>query len=145
MATLPVYVATGERKPKLSREFSWLIGVEALSQRFSHVPQYNNLSVWFSDRPMQYDFRIDQIVRQQLPYQVFTVWYSTIGDPHWFFMVYPVDRTKRKDIREMLELETFPTVDVWMCEKKTETWLDRPHHLRCIYDPPTCHIAVRED
>ena len=145
MNQLPVFTPIESRNPKLSRQFTWPVGVEVLSTRFSHVPQYDNLQVWFSDRPMDYEYRIDEIARRRLAYQVFTVWYSTIGDPHWLFLVYPVERTKRKDIRQLLEEFAFARADDWMCERKTQTWLDQPHHLRCIYDPQANHIRVREE
>lgn len=145
MEQLPVWIPAEGHKPKLARNFAWVVGVELLSKRFAHVPQYDNLQIWFNDHPTDYRERLDEIIRRQIPYQILTVWYSTMGNPHWFFMVYPVESKKRSKIRALLEASAFPIVDDWMCKEKPETWLMTQKHLRCIYYQNEMRIEVNEE
>jgi len=145
MNEIPQFDYIDGHKPKLPREYAWVVGVESLSKRFAHVPQFDRLRVWFTDRPMEHDFRMDEIVREKMPYEIFTVWYSATGQPTWYFMVYPVVSKKRAQIRAALQETAFPRVDAWMCEAKPETWLAQSKHLRCILDQTENRITIKEE
>ena len=132
-------------KPKLPKTLAWVAGVEWLSERFADVPQFHNLKVWFSDDPCHPCLTMTRIVAEKTPYQIFTVWYSTIGSPHWYFMVYPVETKKLRGVRGFLEEKAFPVVEQWMKKERTETWLYSEHHLHCIWNPVTEEITVQED
>ncbi|MDD5707537.1 MAG: hypothetical protein PHR35_16565 [Kiritimatiellae bacterium] len=135
------------RKPRLPKAFSWVIGVERLSERFADLPQFNDVSVWFDDHPVEGTPRptMTAVARSKLPQQVFTVWYSTIGEPHWYFLVYPVEAGRRSHMRELLEEQAFPAVEQWMKSGKTEVWLQGMKHLRCIWDRVAGRIDIREE
>ena len=142
---LPVAIMSNGRKPRLSSQFTWPIGVQRLSERFAHVPQYAQLSVWFNDRPMEHQYRIDQIAKLEIDYQILTIWYSTIGEPHWYFMVYPIRRDLRATGRKAIEDTAFPAMDTWLCESRTQTWLADSQHFRCNFNPKDGKITTIEE
>lgn len=127
-------------KPKLWKGLSWPVGVERLSEVFSDIPQFDNTKVWFDEHPEDNTtgrptyIKVPQLVAQQIPYQVFTVWYSLFGEPHWYFHVYPVPSASRRAVRTLLENEAFPYVERWLTAKRPETWYLTAKHLRCIWD-----------
>jgi len=148
---LPVWNTTGFPKPKLPKTFIWVTGVERLSKRFGDVPQFHNLSVWFSDNPFDTmplaRLTMTRIVAEKIPYSIFKVWYSTTrrGSPHWYFMVYPVKIELRHVVRGLFEEKVFSFVEQWMKKERTETWLYNQHHLHCIWNPMTEGITVQEE
>lgn len=133
------------RKPRLPGTLTWPIGVERLSELFETAPQASQIQIWFNDRPTDGRMRMDQILVTGTPYQVFTVWYSVYGDPKWYFMVYPVDRTKKSEIRELLETQAFPAVDQWLRGHKTDVWLSSSKYLRCILHQKEPMIEIKEE
>ncbi len=50
---LSVWNGPAFRKPCLPKAFSWVIGVERLSERFADVPQFHSIKVWFDDHPVE--------------------------------------------------------------------------------------------
>ena len=142
---IPVQVNLAGHKPRLPKAFSWSVGTQRLSQRFANIPQFGDAMIWYDDRPMDYRLRLDQVIRQGIPYQVFTVWYTTISTPHWFFVVYPVAAERKSLVRGLLEASAFPTVEAWLCEHKNGVWLASDKHLRCIYRPIEGRIEVKEE
>jgi hypothetical protein len=138
---------TEGRKPRLPQNLSWSVGAERLSELFESVPQASRIQLWFNDHPIDpYSrVRMNNILAVGLPYQIFTVWYSTYGEPKWYFMVYPIDRTKKSEIRKLLETQAFPAVDEWLRGHKTEVWLSSSKYLRCILHPNVPVIEIRED
>jgi hypothetical protein len=130
-------------KPRLSSQFAWSIGVEALSNYFSDVPQYEDLRVWFSDRPLKYRSTMQKIATEKLPYQIFTMWYSiTRRDPSWYFMVYPVESRKKSLARELLESEGFPWIRSWLKTEHNDTEMITPHHLMCVFHPASNSLRL---
>ena len=133
---LPVYTSLEGHKPKLGKSLTWVAGVQLLSDRFSHVPQFRELMVWFSDRPGQDRYRsIYDLVNARSPYQIVTVSYSVSPCRQWFLMVYPVESRQRQEIQSALQRTAFPIVDQWMCQDRPKHWSAQRHSLRCIYDP----------
>jgi len=148
MDQLHVWRPARRGKPKLARSLSWVVGAELLSRRFSHIPQYDDIEIFFRDRPLDYSHRMERVVREQLRYPVFTASYWPIGPIRtyqWSFIVCPVEGRRRAAVRVLLEATAFPSVDTWLCEPKTETWLAQPHHLRCIFNQTENRIDVKEE
>lgn len=140
---IPVYTGIEGHKPRLPRGFSWAVGTQRLSERFAGIPQIGDIAIWYYARPDAPRTRLEQIVRQAIPYQVFSVWYSTNGTPHWSLMVYPVASEKRSLVLRLLESSAFPRVKEWLCERKTEVWLSSDKHLRCIYHQADGRIELK--
>src|SRR5262245_35014324 len=134
---LPVWNGPVFRKPRLPKAFSWVIGVERLSDRFGDVPQFHNLMVWFDDHTVASSWRVTMTKASsgRIPQQVFAVWYTTnLHPPRWYFMVYPVEADRRSHVRQLLEEQAFPIVAQWMKADRPETWFQSDKHLRCIWD-----------
>jgi hypothetical protein len=142
---IPVWGFAGHYKPKLPKAYSWAVGTQRLSERFASIPQMGDIVVWFDDRPKGARTRLDQIIPQGVPYQVFTVWYYPSGTPRWHLMVYPVAAERKSVVRGLLEAAAFPKVEAWLCEPKTDVWMATGRHLRCIYHPCEGRIEVKED
>jgi hypothetical protein len=144
---LPLWNGVAFPKPKLPKRFSWVVGVERLSERFAALSQFGNLQVWFIDHPAPDNPRmtITKAVALQLPQQVFTVWYSAGVEPRWYFMVFPVESEKRAHVREFLETQAFPEVEKWMRQERAGTWLQGDKHLRCIWNRTDDVIALKEE
>lgn len=144
---LPVWNGDAFPKPKLPKRFSWVVGVERLSERFAELPQFGKLQVWFSDHPVQDNPRmtITKAVALHLPQQVFTVWYSAGVESRWYFMVYPVESEKRAHVRELLETRAFPEIEKWMRQERGDTWLQGDKHLRCIWNRTADVIEMKEE
>ena len=141
---IPVWGFAGHYKPRLPKAYSWAAGTQRLSERFASIPQIGDIVVWYDDRPKGRT-RLDQIIPQGVPYQVFTVWYYPSGTPRWHLMVYPVASERKSVVRGLLEASAFPKVEAWLCEPRTELWLATEKHLRCIYHPGEDRIEVREE
>ena len=133
MKTFPVFTPIEGHKPKLGKSFSWIIGAEIISNYFHDIPQYDNISIWFNERPLQYKYRMDVIQSEEIPYQIFTVWYSVLYEPHWFFMVYPIIKSKRKEIQKVLVEQSFPKIKDWLTRERDKIWYMDEKHFRCIY------------
>lgn len=94
---------------------------------------------------MEHQYRIDQIAKLEIDYQILTIWYSTIGEPHWYFMVYPIRRDLRATGRKAIEDTAFPAMDTWLCESRTQTWLADSQHFRCNFNPKDGKITTIEE
>jgi hypothetical protein len=146
-ALLPVWNGPFSPKPRLPRAFAWVVGVERLSARFADVPQYPALQVWFEDHPIDCDCTVTIMTAtsSHISHQVFTVWYSTRGEPRWYFMVYPVESQKRAHVRQLLEEQAFPVVEKWLIMERSGVWLQTSRHLRCIWDKAADRIVIKEE
>lgn len=144
---LPLWNGVTGPKPKLPRRFSWVVGVQRLSKRFAELPQFGNLRVWFSDHPVEDNWRITmtKAVALNLPQQVFTVWYSARVEPCWYFRVFPVESEKRARVRKLLETQAFPEVEKWMRQERAATWLQSDKHLLCIWNRVADVIEMKEE
>ena len=140
---IPLWTSPEGHKPRLPRAYSWAVGTQRLSARFAGIPQIGDSVVWYDDRPQGGRTRLDQIIPQGVPYQVFTVWYYPSGTPRWHLMVYPVASERKSVVRGLLEASAFPKVEAWLCEPRTELWLATEKHLRCIYHRGEDRIEVR--
>ncbi len=132
-------------KPHLPAQFAWPIGVEAISNRFADVPQFEDLQVWFSDRPLEYRWTMQKIASEKCAYQIFTLWYSlTRRAPSWYFMVYPVESRLKSVVRELLEFEGFPWIHTWLTTAQNDTEMISPHHLRCVFHPMSSRLTLED-
>lgn len=86
-----------------------------------------------------------KVVSSKMPQQVLTVWYTTKGEPHWYFMVYPVEAERRAHVRQMLEEQAFPVVEQWLKTERFGVWLQSDKHLRCIWDRVADRIETKEE
>jgi len=124
------------RKPRLPSQFAWPLGVEAISSYFANVPQYQDLQVWFSDRPVAPQWTLQRIAAEKRAYPIFTLWYAPARRaPGWYFMVYPVEIRRKSLARELLEAEGFPWIQKWLMTKQADTEMLSAHHLRCFFHP----------
>jgi hypothetical protein len=144
---LPVWNGRVFKKPRLPKTLAWVVGVEGLSVRFTDVPQFENIQVWFDDHPVKGDWFVtaSKAASEQIPQQVLTVWYSSRADAKWYFMVYPVEAKRRSHVRELLQQQAFPVVEEWMKKERPDTWFQNDKHLRCIWHPETDHIEMKEE
>lgn len=144
---LPVWNGPNFQKPRLPKTLSWVIGVEHLSERFADVPQFNNIKVWFEDHPVDraYTVTMAKVVSGKMPQQVLTVWYSSLREAHWYFMVYPVEAEQRSHVQKLLEEQAFPTVEQWMKAERSQVWLQCDKHLRCIWNRVADRMEMKEE
>lgn len=143
--TLPpqfeVYMSVDERKPRLPKRFSWPVGVQRLSERFALVPQASQFRVWFGDHPFDSTsakprLTMEHIANHRLAYPILSVWYYVRGGrTDWFIMLYPVEASKKRQVRALLEESVFPGIESWLLEERSPSWLVASHRLECIYDP----------
>jgi len=139
---LEVFTPIEGHKPRLSSRFTWPIGLEALSRYFSDVPQVEDLQVWFDDEPRKFtpgeypQWTMNRVADAGEPYQICTVWYSTVGDsPRWYLMIYPVERRLRSTAKKLLENEGLSRMHDFLTRHHTQTELIVSHHFRCVFDP----------
>jgi len=144
---IPVWNGPGDPKPRLPRAYAWVVGVERLSERFADVPQFPVFQVWFDDHPIDCDCTVTimKATSSHISHQVFTVWYSTRGEPRWYFLVYPVESQKRAHVRQLLEEQAFPAVAKWLKMEHSSVWLQTSRHLRCIWDKDADRIVIKEE
>lgn len=143
---LAVWNGEAFRKPRLPKAFSWVVGVQRLSERFADVPQFDNVQVWFDDHPVERDWKVtmSRATAAHIPQQIFTVWYSVNGEPHWYFRVFPVESERRASVLERLEEQAFPAVEKWMKTERPKLWLQADKYLRCIWDRINDRIDIKE-
>lgn len=141
-----VCLPIGGRKPRLPKRFCWPVGVEMLSSRFSRIPQADWIKVWFNDHPSSnYCLTMEQIANRRLPYRILTVWHHVLKhQARWYFMVYPVEASRRAAVRSLLQETAFAAMERWLCEERTPVWHRSSHHLDCIFDPNEQTLEVVE-
>jgi len=142
-----VYMPVDERKPRLGRRFSWPVGVERLTERFASVPQAPHFRVWFSDHPFDSTSAKPRLTMEHLAYPILSIWYYVRGgNTDWFIMLYPVEATKRRQVRAQLDESIFPAIESWLLEARTPSWLATSHRIECIYDPDgeTINITTKD-
>ena len=136
-----VYTSVDGRKPRLGSRFSWPVGVERLSERFALVPQAPHFRVWFGDHPFDSTsakprLTMEHIANRHLAYPILSVWYHVRGgSSDWFIMVYPVEATRKQQVRALLEESIFSGIESWLLEERSRSWLATSQRLECIYDP----------
>ena len=133
-------------KPGLPRTLSWVIGVERLSERFADMPQFQNVQVWFGDRTRAEDWRHapSKWSANGSLQQVFAVWFASRPEPHWYFMVYPVEAKLRSHTRQLLESQAFPVVEAWLKVERAGHWFKTDKHLRCFWDRDKDRMEMME-
>ena len=133
-------------KPGLPKTLSWVIGVERLSERFADIPQFQNIQVWFGDRRHAEDWRRapSKLAANGSHHQIFAVWFASSPEPHWYFMVYPVDAKQRSHARHLMESQAFPLVESWLKVVRTAHWFKTDKHLRCLWDREKDQMEIVE-
>ena len=123
-------------KPRLSSRFSWPIGQEFLSRHLGDVPQAAELKIWFNDRPLGPRWTMEKIANQGKAYQILTARsFATGTTPQWYLMVYPVERSLRKEVKNLLEIDSMQQIHDFLTREQTATELMKNQEFRCVFNP----------
>jgi hypothetical protein len=49
-------------------------------------------------------------------------------------MLYPVEATKKRQVRALLEESIFTAIESWLLEERSQSWMNISQRLECIYD-----------
>ena len=96
-------------KIRLSREFSYPVGAEILSESLAGVPQFSDLSIRFSDRPTAWASKFQRTIAEEADYKIITAG----GLPPELF-VYPVLRRLKHAAHEALLARGLPLLREWL-------------------------------
>ena len=127
-------------KARLSREFSYPIGAEALSQQLAGVPCFDEFQISFSDVVSAWKSKFQRMVAEGADYEIVRVRFWSPFE----ISVYPVQRTLKHGAKEALVSHGLPQLRDWMERQGSRTTMT---FASCgiIFSPPTQTVHIQED
>ena len=128
-----------KHKAKISDRRSYPVGAELISAELSGVPQANVLQITFRDK-------YETLVSRGEPYSIFTVSYSGEREYYagWCIWVWPVPRSAKHAVEEMLTVEMFPRIRDWLSRHASLHSRYGCHSIRVIFDELTVTLLLEE-
>lgn len=147
-------------RSKLSKDLSYPLGAEIISEAFAGVPQFESLSLSFSPYGSIFSSGVEKTRRHIEPYKIFEVEMhhhlkgltspnrfieEGFYDENWEIHVYPVPAELKSAAKRLLLDKGLPQAKQW-CEKpRTETWKTGRKCFQVLFDEKECEILIEQD
>jgi hypothetical protein len=132
-------IPTRYKKTKLSKELSYPIGAELLSEHLSDVPQFSELSICFSDIVSAWKSKFQRILVQGADYEILRL---SLWDPFMIY-IYPVKRELKRAATEALVSVGLPKLRESMITCYPPNPL-RLVHAYIVFSPATLSVHFGE-
>ena len=141
-----------QSKQPLPHEHSYPIGAQAITGALAKVPQLAELGLsFYSFNKFHYEscgnclvlaaeYRHLHVGLSASNIMVEEGWY----EPCWQVAVYAVPRKNRHAINIALVSMGLSAVEEWLCEARTETWLDSFHRIGLEFSADSGELLTRE-
>lgn len=134
-------------KAKLSRQQSYPIGAEALTEGLAGAPHLDAFSVWFSS-----GWRLQKLLARRVPYTILTaeyrrprkMGYIRADDEEWRLTIYPVIRELRHSANRLLREVGLLLVTQWLRPSEQASWLFRDQRIELVFDPVAESLSSQE-
>lgn len=131
-------------KIRLSREFSYPVGAELLSEQLAGVPHFSEFRICFSDVVSAWKSKFQQMIAEGADYEVIRarLWSPCFWSPFEIF-VYPVKRELKHAAQEALVSHGLPRLREWMIQRGGR---DSLTFASCgiVFSPPTQTVHIQE-
>src|SRR5262245_33876675 len=126
-------------KTRLSREFSYPVGAELLSEQLAGVPHFSEFRIRFSDVVTAWKSKFQQMIAEGADYEIVRV---HLWSPFDIF-VYPVKRELKHAAHEALVSHGLPQLRDWMLRQSSRTTMT---FATCgiVFSPATQTVHVQE-
>ncbi|HMO41474.1 MAG TPA: hypothetical protein PKE26_15755 [Kiritimatiellia bacterium] len=150
-------IAVDTPKDRIPQNASYPIGTEALSTYLKDIPQYNTIRLKYSNDPTGHRGSLDKLLNSGEPYTIlkarYFIWerasvFMKRGEhstPSWSITVYPVSRSIKKQVVEILMNEGLTRLCAWLSRKRQETWLLQSKEMTISLNPKEPSLKYKED
>ena len=126
-------------KVRLSCEFSYPIGAEALSEQLVGIPHFDEFQIYFSDVVSTWKSKFQQMLAEGADYEIVRVRFWSpfeIG-------VYPVQRPFKHAAQDGLVSHGLPQLREWMVRQGSRTTMT---FASCgiVFSPPSQTVHIQE-
>lgn len=146
-------------KEKPPGHLSYPVGLELLATALDHVPQADQLSVWF----VVHSAKATEIEHKRRNGEYYPVLaarfhHSRLGysecndlreagfyDPQWDIKVYAVGRECRSVARKLLLDQGIPAIAAWLQTPRSDTWLQGRKGITVCFNERDQSVLVEED
>jgi hypothetical protein len=139
-------------KSKIPQTHSYAVGAELLSKSLSSVPQYESLKLNFyglwaasEEKKTQPLLNVNHINIRETQYSSKDLVAQGFYDDTWEIVVYPVLRTQKAKVRNLLLTEGLPKVKEWLSANRSSTWLEGRRTLSIFLDVSSGSLRYREE
>lgn len=141
-------ISTAYRQ-RLSKELSYPLGAELLSEAFSGVPQYPDLFIEFHGRWNGTPAEVRRLAREGHDLPVFKASYvdftKLYGEERWKLQVYPVPSEDKSRTRQAIIEHALPKVRSWLKRFEDSDLLKRgSKHCLVIINLKDCRVKVEQ-
>lgn len=126
-------------RTRLSREFSYPVGAEILSEHFTGVPNFPEFRICFSDVVSAWKSKFQQMLAEGADYEIVT---ARLWSPFEIF-VYPVQRRLKHGAQEALVADGLPKMREWMMRQGSPSSLKFASG-RIVFSPPALTVHFEE-
>jgi hypothetical protein len=126
-------------RAKLSKEFSYPVGAELLSESLLGVPHFGDFKLCFSDVVTAWKVKFQLMIAEGLDYVIIK---ARLWEP-WEIYVYPVQRQLKYAARGSLIAIGLPMLRNWMFRHEPHSPLREPL-CRVMFSPGTKAVYLRE-
>lgn len=136
-------------RQKLSRELSYPLGAELLSEALAGMPQYTDLCIEFYGQWNGTPAQVRRLAREGQPLAVLKASYIDFtrltGEERWKLQVYPVPREYKSRAKQALLEHALPQVRNWLaCFKDRGLRRRGSKHCSVDIDLKHCRVTVCE-
>jgi hypothetical protein len=126
-------------KVRLSREFSYPIGAEALSEQLAGVPHFDDFQISFSDLVSAWKSKFQKMIAEGADYEIVSVRFWSPFE----ISVYPVQRTLKHAAQEALVSHGLPQLRAWTLRqgsRRTTTFAS----CGIVFSPQSQGVHIQE-
>jgi hypothetical protein len=126
-------------RTRLSREFSYPVGAEILSEALAGVPNFSDFRICFSDVVSAWKSKFQQMLATGVDYEIIR---ARLWSPFEIF-VYPVQRGLKHPAHEALVSNGLPKMREWMSREGSPSSLKLASGS-IVFSPPTLTVRFEE-
>jgi hypothetical protein len=126
-------------KKRLSKQLSYPIGAELLSEHLTGVPQFSAFTICFSDVVSAWKSKFQRILAEGADYEIVA---ARLWEPYMIY-VYPVRRQLKHAAQQALLSHGLPALRDSMLKHHPASPL-RDVYARIMFSPPTQTVYFRE-
>ena len=126
-------------KVKISSLRSYPVGAELISAQLLGVSQAKALQISFHEK-------YETLENRDEPYTIFSVSYSgeRVSDDGWSITVWPVPRSAKRAVKQMLTTEMFPRIRDWLSRHANLRSRYGFHSIEVIFDERAVTLLLEE-
>jgi hypothetical protein len=126
-------------RTRLSREFSYPVGAEVLSEHLAGVPRISDFHICFSDVVSAWKSKFQKMLADGVDYEIVT---ARLWSPFEIF-VYPVQRRLKHPAHEALVANGLPKMREWMLRQGSASSLKFASGS-IVFSPPALTVRFEE-